>query len=183
MNSVDSLFTDWCRISEPSTVSLQLQSLGYQPWLLVLFWNNMLSWKSHVHMSIWQKWSIIIDDIHIFVVTVNEGRRDETGDRGDGGGILFSFFLVQILCGTESLQFPFEMDFLQLPPRTFRECYRFTKSIHPKKSNIDTNKNDGFEHVSPFKHGYFGYLCLISGTYSLLFNHIIAELQVCEDAH
>ena len=29
-------------------------------------------------------------------------------------------------------QFPFEMDFLQLPPRTFRECYRFTKWIHPE---------------------------------------------------
>ena len=36
------------------------------------------------------------DDIHIFVVTVNEGRRDETGDRGDGGGILFSFFPKQV---------------------------------------------------------------------------------------
>lgn len=48
------------------------------------------------------KWSS--DDIHIFVVTVNEGRRDETGDHGDGGGILFSYFLVQNMCGTESLE-------------------------------------------------------------------------------
>ena len=29
--------------------------------------------------------------------------------------------------------------------------------IHPK-SKIDT-QNDGFLDVSPFKHGYFGYLC------------------------
>ena len=28
----------------------------------------------------------------------------------------------------------------------------------PPKSNIDT-KNDGLENASPFKHGYFGYLC------------------------
>ncbi len=26
------------------------------------------------------------------------------------------------------------------------------------KPNMDT-KNDGLENVSPFKHGYFGYLC------------------------
>ena len=31
-------------------------------------------------------------------------------------------------------------------------------SCTPPKSNIDT-KNDGLENVSPFKHGYFGYLC------------------------
>ncbi len=33
-----------------------------------------------------------------------------------------------------------------------------TKKTTPPKSNIDT-KNDGLENVSPFKHGYFGYLC------------------------
>ena len=38
------------------------------------------------------------------------------------------------------------------------------RRIHPQKSNTDTN-NDGLEHVSPFKHGYFGYLSLISGGY------------------
>ena len=32
----------------------------------------------------------------------------------------------------------------------------------PPKSNIDT-QNDGFLDVSPFKHGYLGYLCQISG--------------------
>ena len=32
----------------------------------------------------------------------------------------------------------------------------------PKKFNTDT-KNDGLKKkVSPFKHGYFGYLCLVS---------------------
>ena len=28
----------------------------------------------------------------------------------------------------------------------------------PPKINIDT-KNDGLENVSPFRYGYFGYLC------------------------
>ena len=37
--------------------------------------------------------------------------------------------------------------------------------LPPPKSNIDT-KNDGFQNVSPFKYGYFGYLCSISGVYS-----------------
>ena len=35
-------------------------------------------------------------------------------------------------------------------------------SCTPPKSNIDT-KNDCLENVSPFKHGYFGYLCSILG--------------------
>ena len=30
--------------------------------------------------------------------------------------------------------------------------------ITPPKTNMDT-LNDGLEDVSPFKHGYFGYLC------------------------
>ena len=32
------------------------------------------------------------------------------------------------------------------------------QNIPPPKSKIDT-KNDGLENVSPFKHGYFAYLC------------------------
>ena len=41
----------------------------------------------------------------------------------------------------------------------FHDCLfpRVTGIITPPKSNIDT-QNDGFLDVSPFKHGYFGYL-------------------------
>lgn len=55
-------------------------------------------------MSIWQNGQVMTSTYSLLVVTVNEGRRDETGDHGDGGGILFSYFLVQNMCGTESLE-------------------------------------------------------------------------------
>ena len=50
--------------------------------------------------------------------------------------------------GVDRLPFP---SIFQVQAVSFREDT-------PPKTNIDT-KNDGLENVSPFKHGYFGYLC------------------------
>ena len=36
--------------------------------------------------------------------------------------------------------------------------WKNTNHIHPRNLTLNT-KNDGLENVSPFKHGYFGYLC------------------------
>ena len=35
---------------------------------------------------------------------------------------------------------------------------RPTRYVTPLKTNMDT-RNDGWEKVTPFKHGHFGYLC------------------------
>ena len=47
--------------------------------------------------------------------------------------------------------------FLNSDFQRFLDCWTFfNDKTTPQKSNI---KNDGLEHVPPWKHGYFGYLC------------------------
>ena len=65
-----------------------------------------------------------------------------------------SIYLVYITC--------FEKKTRLMPGNCFLKTCSFKSNVTPPKTNIHI-KNDGLEDVSPFKHGYFGYLCYFSG--------------------